>query len=770
MEGLHVQPPAALRRYCRSRLFVLFLAGLLAAGGLTACSSGGGGNSGAAPAASALEMPSRITMTSTGDAAPAAASVFRAARSGLYRAPSAYTDPGTDYMAEPKQSWAVDTEELDLINDILGVVQQSGYQNFLNAGPYKALVKKVGQSEQSQGGSSATATTSEELMEIILDVSRASDSDPMIIKVWVREEDGPGGAVMLIRGYFSVTQGVSAQYPFGAMEAHFKGNLLDANGAEGDEVMTLALSIGADADGRVIVQFLDQGSEPDAPCVNLWWDFRGRIVADSTLANGKAYIYANETDCATGIPEEETVYFAYNADYFKFQALGSLDVTTQDKHNLRHRIYKYKVFDHDTGAKVTRNSGFGIRLADGQYGYVGYYGLWTPYGVTASAGDTVTRADNGQQYTLVNVGGKLTKHTRASLQLSALNGVEISVWDQGSDIIVTWSATEETFKKIGTRNNQTGQIDYLDPSGYVEHQFSNSNSSGWCEALRAQLSLGNLTPANGDTVYYHIQETVSGTLTENLTLYYWGFAMAEPVTQAALITAEADYAAYFMGPPIPKTYTFDAAANILRDEEGNAIILGADLVLTGTKYAGGYYLYPMTTDDSYNAGNCGSIQDAEVYYTWTTGPNQWNKFTTVRDASGALVAFDRPLSFSYVHSTANDANGDATHDGRTFRLEWDGSDLQMPWVFDAATGEWSPTITLKDGTVLTDGDGHPYVVKGVEEALLMAEAADPSLADGLVIDTTVAPPDLAYDESKTALVGAVPTGVELKVIKGELVD
>jgi hypothetical protein len=768
MEHQHERPPATKWRQHPSRLFILLLAGLLTIGGLAACSSGGGG-SGAAPAADALEMPSRITMTSTGDTPPAAATRFRAARSGLYRAASAYTDAGTDYMAEPKQSWVEDTDVLDMVNDILGVVQQSGYENFLNAGPYKALVKKVGESEQSQGGSSATSTTAEQLMEIILDVSRASANDPMIIKVWVREEDGPGGAAMLIRGYFSVTQGVSAQYPFGAMEAHFRGSALDADGVEGDEVFTMAMSIGADADGQVIVQFVDAGSEPGIPGVTYSWDFRGRIVSDSTLMNGKAYVYANETDWDTGIPDEETVFYAYNADYFKFQAEGDPAATTLDKNELRHRIYKYKVFDFDTGAKVTRNSGFGIRLADGQYGYVGYYGLWTPYGVTASANETVTRADNDQQYTLVNVGGKLTKHTRASVLLSALNGVEISVWDTGADIIVTWNATEEKFKKIGTRSMQTGQIEYQAPT---DHVFANPYSSGWCEALSAQLSLGSLTPANGDTVYYHIQETVSGTLAENLTLYYWGFAMAEPVTQAALITAEADYAAYFQNPfgPVKKTYTFDASANVLRDVDSNEIVLGPGLVLTGTKYQSGYTIGPLTTADTYDANSCWSISDSEIYYQWTTGPNQWNRFTTVQDANGALVAFDRPLSFTYLHSTANDANSDATHDGRTFRLEYDGSQLQIPWTFDAATGEWSPTISLKDATVLADANGHPYVVKGVEEALLMAEAADPDLAADLVIDTSVAPPDLTYDATKTDLVGAVPTGVELKIIKGELVQ
>jgi hypothetical protein len=62
------------------------------------------------------------------------------------------------------------------------------------------------------------------------------------------------------------------------------------------------------------------------------------------------------------------------------------------------------------------------------------------------------------------------------------------------------------------------------------------------------------------------------------------------------------------------------------------------------------------------------------------------------------------------------------------------------------------------------------VVKAVEEGLVMNTVVGPDPAPELVIDATVAPPTLAYDAAKTALVGDVPTGVELRIIKGEMVD
>ncbi len=759
------------------RLSLLLPALLFGAALLSACGSGGGGSTGAAAEVSALTLPSRISLssaegTSNSQAAMAALSAkgkprraSRIASAGL----RAYNDAGTDYTAQTKETWLEDTEALDLVNDILAVVADTGYENFVNAGPYRALVKPVGDEKQSQGGAATTATTTEELMEIVVEVTRASDSAPMIVKVWVREDEGPGGMAMLIRGYFTVTQGVSAQYPYGAMTAHFKGVSLDENGAEGDEVMTMAISIGADDNANVVVQVIDEGQEENNE--NLYvWDNRARIVADATLTAGSAYVYSGETDWDSGVFEEETFYFAYNPDYFKYQDSGTSEVTVLDKGDLRHKIFKYKLFDRETGAKVTRNSGFGIQLGNGQYGYVGYHGLWAPYGVSLADGDTVTRADNGLTYTLIKKGGKLTKHTRASVLLDDLDGVEISVWNNGQDLVIAWDADAGTFKKIGTRNNASGGVDYLDEADYENYAFANEWEGGWCEALGAHLALGRLTPANGDTVYYHIQETVSGSVAENLTLYYWGFALDAPITQAVINGAAAAEGAYMSGAPVRKTYTFDAAARVLKDAGGDAVLLGSGLTLTGTRYQYGYTLGPLTTDDTYDASNCWSIYDGDVYYQWSTSAtDSWSQFTTVRDGAGDLVGFDRPLSFSYTHQTANDVNGDTANDGKKFRLEYDGSDLRIPWKFDEATGDWWPAINLKDGTVLTDADGGAYVVKAVEESLIMS-AADPALAADLVIDTTVPAPDLAYDATKTDLVGDVPANTLLKVVKGELID
>ena len=68
-----------------------------------------------------------------------------------------------------------------------------------------------------------------------------------------------------------------------------------------------------------------------------------------------------------------------------------------------------------------------------------------------------------------------------------------------------------------------------------------------------------------------------------------------------------------------------------------------------------------------------------VFYTWETGPNEWNQFTGLKDAAGNPVKFDPPLQIEYVHHApaANPTPADIEYDGTSFYLEYSGfGDLQ----------------------------------------------------------------------------------------------
>ncbi len=751
-------------------------AGLIACVAFTlACGGGGGGGGGGG--VSALELPGRIAMTNLSYASGAVKAM----------SPGTFADAGTAYSLQKKESWADDTEALDMVNTILEVMSNTGYENFINVGPYTALVPSVDDSEQSQGGSSATSSTVEELQEIIVDVTRANNFAPMIAKIWLQVDQGPGDEPMLVRGYFEVTEGVSDQYPFGLMEAHFRGNIVNPGGSnDGVEVMQMAMSIDANDSGNVVVEFVEDGEEgADYQRIT-----KVHVITNSDLSAGTGYIYEyeKEPDWEDG-PFED--YLAYNDDYFKFKDkdTGDEEILSKAEEDIRREIFRYKLFKELDGSAVTSNSGFPLELAGGGHGYVGYYGLWTPHGVTLANGATVTNAEDGTTYTVFTVGGKLTKHTKTSTTLGTITDVEMSYWDEGlsKELIIAWNGT--VFMTLGERNQNTWQAEYYVSPADDELMVAvvvSQWDGAWCDALCAYLRLGSLyfdasdannpiVPTNASNLFYHTETTVSPTDAANMTLYCWEFALDFPIDpQSEMDGAGAAYEAYWLTDAAKNTYTFAAATMMLKDSDGDDVVLGSDIVLKWP-YEWGYHLGPLTTDNTYTKDDHWNIwENAAVYYTWQTGPDQWQQFTTVvNTATGIPVSFDPPLQFKYTHTTANDANGDDTNNGKLFSLEYDGFQLNLPWVFDEDKGDWVPVLNLEDGTILTHSAGGVdtlYVVKGVEEELVMAVAVQSAATDELIVDTSILPPTLTYDAAKTDLVGAVPTGTELKVIKGELIE
>ena len=89
-------------------------------------------------------------------------------------------------------------------------------------------------------------------------------------------------------------------------------------------------------------------------------------------------------------------------------------------------------------------------------------------------------------YTVVKKRGVLRKHTAATITLAELEGVEISYWNNGTDAVIAWDGS--AFNRIGTRNNQNGQIEYA-AGGVVTF---NEWEGGWCEPMRAQSASGTV--------------------------------------------------------------------------------------------------------------------------------------------------------------------------------------------------------------------------------------------------------------------------------------
>ena len=452
--------PTPKRRPPSWTAFCLGLSTLFAGGFLFSCggSSGGGSSSDV----EALTLPSRIELTKADGGSTASASLTPN---------SGFGDPGTDYTNTEKQTYVEDvTESLTVINKILGAVKETGYQYFVNQGPYTALVAPVGDDNEAQSGGATSSTTTENLQEMVVDVTRASSTAPMIVKVWVVENREDGHA-QLIKAYFEVTRGVSDEYPMGELEAHIKGLPLDSSGnvSSSTPLFRNALRVSSSG-GQVSVQYVDFGSETN-PGGTYQWDRKINLVSNPDFTEGKGYLVNSETNSSTGTLDTATHFIAFNADYFRMKTVETSVVKAYKKTQFLRRVHCYKLFDKDTGAEVSLAGGFPIQFANGKMGFIGYYGPWAPQGVSFSSGSVVTRVGTGQQYTLFGVRGRLVKHTKATVTLADIVGAEVYVWDETNrrDTIVTWNGTN--FVKLGTRDSN-GNVTYLStPTAY---NFANS--------------------------------------------------------------------------------------------------------------------------------------------------------------------------------------------------------------------------------------------------------------------------------------------------------
>ncbi|MFH2067445.1 MAG: hypothetical protein ABIK15_19750 [Pseudomonadota bacterium] len=714
---------------------------------------------------SALSLPDRVSLTNESGTTSSAS----------IRQSSAYNDAGTDYTNHEKRTWVEDgTDALTMVNEILEIMDQTNYPDYVNYGPYKALVKETEKSGQSQGGATSTSTAVEQYQEMTLDVTRASETAPMYVNIWLEETDGPGDLPMLIRGRFIVTREAGTGYPYGELEAHFKGNMLEADGTPSTELFQMAISIGADADGNVAIEYVEDMAEGD-----MFEERRkARILAGSDLSEGNAYVYNYRKESQGDVvnEQEETSLVAFDENYFKVQTVGG-DTLTYDKSNLAHRIFRYKLFREDTGAVVTRSSGFPIKLANGAHAYVGYHGLWAPYGVTINDGDTVYRTDSDDAYTVVKKRGVLKKHTAATITLEELQGVEISYWNNGTDAVVSWDGS--AFNIIGTRNNQTGQIEYAAGGAVTFDEWS----GGWCESMRAFLPLGRLykddegnaaTPTGASVIQYHTEQTINPGDVTDMALYYGDFTLDLPITNAVLEGAQAAQQAFWQQESRTiQTFFFDASELVLKETNasGEEVIFPEGLTVPeNSSYNWGYSVMPLVTNSSITGETWWQAHDQETYYSWQTGNDQWQHFTTLKDADGNYVAFDPPLRATYTHANANDVNwstgeADVSGNGKKFNIEYNGFELQIPWAFNEAAGEWTPMFNIADGTVITSG-GVDYVIKGIDEALIMESLpSPPAAADALEI-IAIDPPTIVYDATVTDQVGDPTTVADAEIPAG----
>ena len=666
-------------------------------------------------------------------------------------------------------------EALAQAESILCFINQTRFETQVNKGAYVAVVNEslCENKEKDQNGGQS-------LMNMKVIATREANA-PLNAVGWIEEEDD--GEKHFIHWRLVIAEGSSATNPLGIFRFNwaFKnaageqmgGGLIesyrssasglglrfyssDGNSEEGGYTAANAeMTLGADGainGGKATTAQVWEGSE---------WSFNSQYKIDFN----DSYLYKSGTETSGNSGNEETESGDACVDRGAYNSV----------------VYRYGLYNDD-GSRKNLNSGFPIEFeVDGEtrHGHASYWGLWTEGEVALDNGAEVNRVDwsSGDKvttpYTVIHAPGKLIKYTKKTLKLSELANTDLRMWEyneqtqESATYIVHWNGSQ--FVKIAKEvQNQDGPPSYEEASGAVTAPEWGFNF--WAESLNANIGIPKTATLSNDLeLSYHSQETVSGSEAANLTLSC--YSRCPKVDGSGGYDNENEWEIR-LNTATPISYTFNASDKNLYSgstafsapsSQDNWIESGALVTSAQLGNLGSQNISPWELQGQLDS-----------FYKWQSSANPWGQYYSVKDANGAIVTFDKPLEFKYVHSQASDYDGKAENDGygKTFRLNYGGfGDLWgIPWENVEGSSESKPIFSLKTGTVLTDDAGSSYRVKAIDVAQMLT-VVDAGLCTGAGLDPAGAPALPGSDVIEAVDIGDQPgDDIAIKVIEGELVQ
>ena len=408
---------------------------------ISACGGGGGssstGGSGGDPQLSALVVADKVsvvTAATTTSGKPALKGLLLGLLGSAIPADSTYYKDKTNVWVSERSA-----ESFNTINDILCMIGQTRYDVMLNAGNYIALVDRNQCSSNSGASSSGQDSQNQSsgadmpnYMSFTVNSSRASETSPEIVKVWIHQPASDHDNEMLIYAYLTIDEGKSDTNPYGIFSISFKGFPIVGGVVSGPATLKGTLKAErqdpADLASRVLLKFVgtDGGNGTGLTQITLDRQPDGSAGAGVIL----------QTGLDSGMSQTTNFDLAFNSTNFYRKDLISAGSPTVclDRSKFSESAWSYALYDAN-GERVVRNSGFPITFTGGR-GWVGYWGLWTENNAVLNDGDTVNKVDyNGgtttsTPYTVFKSGGKLKKHTKKLLTLNDIKNIPLNYSEQ----------------------------------------------------------------------------------------------------------------------------------------------------------------------------------------------------------------------------------------------------------------------------------------------------------------------------------------------------
>ena len=662
--------------------------------------------------------------------------------------------PTSPYVTDPQNLSVQDetAQGIGSLNMVLCVIGSTDPAALVNAGPYLALVDMT-TCQAAKGGSSAASAGATNFANAVVNVTRASNADPMIARVWLSVPQ-QGQATTNVYAYLSATQSPATAPPYGAFRMDYIGKNDGTVGFNGY----------IDSNTPGVIKFLEtgQGSSNTALAMS---------ANATTSGSGTMVVGANG-----GGNNPVTFNFAYNPSYFHRNDGTTDECFDRSLADATVAVAQYGTYNAEDGTRVDQaHPGFPVLATyggDSYYGFANYWGinfqgLDIPDGTPVAA---LTVADqrpgNTTSYALSKVGGKLTEWTQVSTTLGALAGIPFTY---GADLtgltsgnamvtgvnnwVMQWSSSAGNFTVVGiqTCDNDGCVTSAVNPVATVNASAFNALPvSGYANSYGGNI---NIPPTGSphsaaDPVFYYNQTTVTPGATA-LTLYCLSQcptgAQLAGYSSATLTApfANGTDAQWFSAPSSANTVSYTFGASGLVDARGAPAILElASQYPSGSPYTQNGIQTGWLLDAPLTYANCpagmptGTVcqpTNPATYYSWQTGPNQWNQSLWLT-TGGSVVPFDPPQNIAFTVPTGS-AYG--SYSGLPILLQFDGfSNLQgIPGYCinpvdnsaedcNVSGSSYVSMFSLRDGTTMTlpslsGSTTTPLIVKALNGVILL---------------------------------------------------
>ena len=742
-----------------------------------------------------------------------------AVASPAFAAPAASSAYGSDVQTSQVED--ATSQGIGQVNMIACIMHALRPDALVNQGNYVALVdkNKCDQDKRSSTANSGTtsdgATAAASYVTAVVNSSRASNTDPMIVKTWLELEEQ--GVKQTIFVHISASQAPSASNSYGVFRLDYCGKMDGGTGCPSRgylEGMTTGLNF---------YQLDDNGQNSQTTALRL-------VTASGASGSGRL-----QTDS----PFEHSAFtFAYDGTLYRRADDNGEQCFARDASDpdTGLSIWRYGLYDATSGERITRNSGFPIEFASGgttYNGYLGYYGLSLPAEANDALtnGSTVEKVDYSSgnsptrtSYTVLKAPGRLTKYTRHTRTLHSMDKIKFQTFvDMNGDSFFAgaqpntqyelyWDDAAGHFIVTGAVNcgdNGCQTSDLPSPQTVsLSYWSSRGGAQGWSQSLGGEIFInlqGLSEPLDSSAVQVVFrQQDLVYPADLPATLYCLQNCPTAASMQAyfgsgAPVDSPFTGSTYNNWQPTPGanvvTYGTDASTATLRDAGGAPVAFGdAAAYRQHPMYANGVMsgrLFAHLTDAECDLGSgtyCNwRVNDAEVYYQWQTGPNPWNQFAAVKDSSGSFVTFDAPLQLAY---TVPSGARYGQYAGKSIVLQYGGfGDLQgIPGVCvsrltnaqvncNQQGARYVPSFVIPyDATTGQVSEGSKtYLVKWLDREIRFAQKPlSACTAAGLTLPANVALPaasDLKNpsDASSDVYIGTEPTVTSApRVIHGDV--